>query len=107
MMAASAPPESFFPIVEALFQQQRSWAGADDTVAALGAIALQAGFTQETFEAALRNQQLLDRLNAQDDAAPAALRRQLDADALINAQMYRGLPAVGQIATSLTPLLRA
>jgi protein-disulfide isomerase len=107
MMARSAPTENFFPIIEVLFQQQRSWAGSSDPVAALRAIALQAGLTQEAFEAALRNQQLLDRLSAQGDRAQRRFGANSTPTLYVNAQMFRGALTFPQIESVLTPLLRA
>jgi protein-disulfide isomerase len=107
MMARCAPAERFYPILDVLFQQQRSWAGASDPVAALGQIALQAGFTRESFEACLRNQQILDRLSAQTDRAARRFGVNSTPTIFINGQMFRGALRVEQIEAIVSPMLRA
>ncbi len=64
MLARCAPEEQFFPMVSVLFEQQISWATAQDKKAALLQIAKLAGFTQESFDACLTNQKLLDDVTA-------------------------------------------
>lgn len=64
MLAHAAPNDKFFEMVDLLFDQQEKWAYVDDPVSALLAIAKQVGFTQETFELTLKNQALLDGVNA-------------------------------------------
>ncbi len=67
MLAHAAPNNNFFPMVDLLFTQQDKWAFVDDPVSALLALSKQVGFTQETFELALKNQALLDGVNAVKD----------------------------------------
>ncbi|MBB3930587.1 protein-disulfide isomerase [Kaistia hirudinis] len=67
MLAHAAPNDKFYPMVDLLFDQQQNWAFVDNPVPALFNIAKQVGFTQETFELALKNQALLDAVNAIKD----------------------------------------
>jgi protein-disulfide isomerase len=69
MLARCAPKEQFFPLVDVLFKQQREWAAAQDPRPPLLQIAKLAGFTQESFEACLKNQQVLDNVMAVRDKA--------------------------------------
>lgn len=64
MLAHAAPNNNFYPVVDLLFDQQEKWAFVEEPVPALLALAKQVGFTQETFELALKNQALLDAVNA-------------------------------------------
>jgi protein-disulfide isomerase len=64
MMARCAPDQRYFPLADMLFSQQREWAGSDKPLDDLLAIARQAGFTQESFEACLKNQAIYDGINA-------------------------------------------
>ncbi len=64
MLARCAPEDQYFPFVSVLFEQQVSWATAQDKRAALLQMAKLAGFTQESFEACLTNQKLLDDVSA-------------------------------------------
>lgn len=60
-LARCAPGDNgFFGMVDLLFETQPTWINADDRAAALLTLATQAGFTQESFEACLANQDILD-----------------------------------------------
>jgi protein-disulfide isomerase len=54
MVARCAPKEKYFPLVDVLFKTQQTW--VPNPLEGLKAIALQAGFTEETFTACLNNQ---------------------------------------------------
>jgi protein-disulfide isomerase len=60
MLARCAPEGQYFPLVSALFKNQITWVTADDARGALLQMSKLAGFTQESFEACLTNQKLLD-----------------------------------------------
>lgn len=62
MLARCAPQDKFYPMVGVLFQQQSNWARAEDARGALLQISKLAGFTQESFEECLKNQELLDKV---------------------------------------------
>jgi protein-disulfide isomerase len=64
MLARCADKQFYFPMTDVLFKQQDVWARADDPRPPLLQIAKLAGFTQESFEACLKNQELLDNVNA-------------------------------------------
>ncbi len=52
MLARCAGPDKYYPMVETLFNQQQKWA-VRNPIEPLMAIAKQAGFTQQTFEACI------------------------------------------------------
>jgi protein-disulfide isomerase len=56
--------DKYFPFVSALYVTQKSWATANDPMAALLQVSKQAGFTKDSFEKCLRNQAALDEINA-------------------------------------------
>lgn len=62
MLARCAPQDKYYPLVSALFEQQESWARAADARPPLLQLAKLAGFTQESFDACLSNQALLDKV---------------------------------------------
>lgn len=64
MLARCAPDNQYYPFVSMLFKQQETWATAQDARAALLQMSKLAGFSQESFEACLTNQKLLDDVNA-------------------------------------------
>ncbi len=63
MVARCAPKERFFAMIDLLFEHQSSWAFVQDPVTALRDLVKQAGFTEESFNACLRNQEILDGVN--------------------------------------------
>jgi protein-disulfide isomerase len=60
MLARCAPDGQGPALVSALFKSQMTWATAQDARGALLQMSKLAGFTQESFEACLTNQKLLD-----------------------------------------------
>ena len=73
MLARCAPEESFFPIVDLLFEHQKEWAFVDDPATALLNLVKQAGFTPDSFKACLTNQKILDGVTAVKDRAAEKL----------------------------------
>lgn len=63
MIARCSTEERYFPLVSVFFKTQRQWAGSDKPLEEILAIARQAGFTQESFEACLKDQKIYDGLN--------------------------------------------
>ncbi|RUX07179.1 DsbA family protein, partial [Mesorhizobium sp. M8A.F.Ca.ET.023.01.1.1] len=59
-MLARCAKDNYFPMVDVLFRQQANWVGVSNTKDALLQISKLAGFTQESFEACLTDQKLLD-----------------------------------------------
>ncbi len=56
MIARAAPKESYFPLIDVYFDTLQTW--AQDPATGLLNIAKQAGFTQEKFDATLRDEKL-------------------------------------------------
>jgi protein-disulfide isomerase len=63
-MLARCSDDRYFPMVDVLFKQQRDWASVQDARSALLQISKLAGFSQESFEACLTDQKLLDDVRA-------------------------------------------
>lgn len=57
MLARCAPEDKYFPLIDVYFEQQKSWA-AGNPRDELFKIAQLAGFTNESFEACLKNEQV-------------------------------------------------
>ncbi len=68
-LARCAPAERYFPIVDLLFDTQRNWAFGEDPKTALFNTVKQAGFTQASFEACLKDQKIVDGINWVKDRA--------------------------------------
>ncbi len=105
MLARCAPDDKFFPMVEVLMQQQQNWARAEDARTALLNIAKLAGFTQETFEACLTNQQLVDDVNTVKNKAVQEFGVTSTPTFLINGNRYSGNMSVDQMSALIDSLL--
>jgi protein-disulfide isomerase len=62
MIARCAPKEKYFPLVEVYFKTQQKW--VPNPLEGLKEIALQAGFTEETFMACLNNKDVAEKIFA-------------------------------------------
>ena len=60
MLARCAPSDRYFPIVDLLFDKQSDWAFVSEPKSALLDLMKQAGFSQDSFDACLTNQEILD-----------------------------------------------
>jgi protein-disulfide isomerase len=69
VLARCEPKERFFPLVDLMFDHQSEWAFVPNPVLALQDLLKQAGFTQESFQACLTNQPILDGVNWVQDRA--------------------------------------
>jgi protein-disulfide isomerase len=98
MLARCAPEGQYFPMVDMLFEQQSSWAAAQDARGALLQISRMAGFTQESFEACLTNQELLDDVNEVRQKAAEEFEVQSTPTFLINGQRYAGNMSIEQMS---------
>ena len=63
-MLARCSKDNYFPMVDVLFKQQANWAAAENAKDALFQLSKLAGFTQESFNACLTDQKLLDQVRA-------------------------------------------
>lgn len=105
MLARCAPEDKYFPMVEVLFQQQMDWATAKDAKGELLRIAKLAGFTQESFNACLTNQKLLDQINASRDKATNEFGVDATPTFFINGKKYAGDMSIEQMSAIIDPLL--
>lgn len=105
MLARCAPEAQYFPMVDVLFTQQQIWATAEDARAALLQIARLAGFTQESFEACLTNQKLLDDVNSVRTKAADQFGVNSTPTFLINGKRYSGEMSIEQMSAIIDPLL--
>ncbi|MCV9963162.1 DsbA family protein [Pararhizobium sp. BT-229] len=90
MLARCAPEGQYFPMVSMLFKQQETWAAAQNGRDALLQMSKLAGFTQESFEACLTNQKLLDDVNATMQKGAKDYSVQSTPTFFINGKQYSG-----------------
>lgn len=107
MLARCEGGAKYFPIVDLLFQQQRNWAYAEKPVDALQALMRQAGFSQERFEACLRDQNLLQGVNAVKNQAADKLKIDSTPTFFINGQRHAGNLSIEDVERIIKPMLEA
>lgn len=105
MLARCAPDDKFFPMVDVLMRQQANWARAQDAASALFDISKLAGFTQESFEACLTNQKLVDDVNAVRKKAAEEFGVNSTPTFLINGKRYPGNMSVETMSALIDSLL--
>ena len=98
MLARCAPEGQYFPMVSALFKSQMTWATAEDGRAALEQMAKLAGFTQESFQACLTNQKLLDDVNTVREKAANEFGVNSTPTFFINGKRYAGEMSVADMS---------
>ena len=99
MLARCAPEGQGFPLVSALFKSQMTWATAADARGALLQMSKLAGFTQETFEACLTNQKLLDDVLKVRETGGKDFGVDSTPTFFINGQRYAGGMSVEEMST--------
>ncbi len=101
MLARCADEEFYFPMVDVLFKQQANWSRAEDPRGPLLQIAKLAGFTQESFEACLKNQELLDNVNTIRKTAAEEFGVTGTPAFFINGEKYSGRTSVEDMSAAI------
>jgi protein-disulfide isomerase len=105
MLARCAGPDKYFPLIETLFSKQRDWV-VQRPLAPLLAIARQAGFTEESFNECLKNQQVLEGIEATRTKATQKFAVQSTPTFFINGKQYRGVMPIEEIEKQIAPYLK-
>jgi len=105
MLARCAPENKYYPMVDVLFDKQKDWAFVKNAREPLENIAKLAGFTQESFEACLTNQKLLDDINAVRERGSSEFGVDATPTFFINGKKYSGAMSVEQMSAIIDPLL--
>ena len=104
-MLARCADDKYSAMVDVLFKQQRSWATVDNAREALLQIARLAGFSQESFEACLTNQQLLDDVRAVRTRGANDFGIDATPTFFINGNKYSGALKVAEMSAIIDSLL--
>jgi protein-disulfide isomerase len=107
MLAHCAGEGKFHPMVDLLFSTQQTWARTDKPVDALLGIVRQTGFTQESFESCLKNQQIYDGVNAVRTRGMEKFRIDSTPTFFINGRKYTGALSPQELEKIIEPLLKA
>ncbi len=104
-MLARCADDKYFSMIDVLFQQQNNWAFVENAQGALLQIARLAGFSQESFEACLTNQELLDQVNAVHQRAVDDFKVRSTPTFFINGNTYPGALTVAEMSAIIDGLL--
>jgi len=105
MLARCGGKERYFPMVETLFQQQRTWA-VQRPLQPLMAISKQAGLSEAGFNECLKNQQVLDGIEAERKRAAEKLNVQSTPTFFVNGKQLRGSATLADFEKEMAPYLK-
>ncbi|BCG81583.1 MULTISPECIES: DsbA family protein [Mesorhizobium] len=104
-MLARCAKDNYFPMVDVLFRQQANWVGVSNTKDALLQISKLAGFTQESFEACLTDQKLLDDVRSVQKRGANEFKVDSTPTFFINGKTYKGAMSIEEMSAIIDPLL--
>jgi len=97
--------DKYFALIDTLFRQQRQWA-VEKPLPPLLAIAKQAGFTEQSFNTCLANQQVLDGIESIRQRAVDKFKVQSTPTFFINGTSYPGALSIDEMAKVIDPYLK-
>jgi protein-disulfide isomerase len=106
MLAHCAGDGKYFPMVDLLFAQQKAWTQTDKPVDVLLSLVKQAGFTQETFEACLKNQSIYEGVNAVRKTGTEKFKVDSTPTFFFNGRKATGNLTAQQLEALIEPLLK-
>ncbi len=108
MLARCAGKDKFMAIVETLFAKQADWVVAEPKLAVerLRAIARQFGFTEDSFDQCLANQQVLNGIQEVRDRAAEKLGVNSTPTFFVNGKKLTGDQSIDALAKEIDPYLK-
>lgn len=107
MLARADGNAKYYPVTDLLFDTQKTWAFTDKPLNALAQIMRQAGFSQEKFEATLRDQKLYDAVNAVKNRGAQAFKIESTPTFFVNGQRVPGAVSIEELEKIMKPILGA
>ncbi len=104
-MLARCASDNYFPMVDVLFKQQSNWVTAENAKDALFQLSKLAGFTQESFNACLTDQKLLDQVRAVQKRGADEFKVDSTPTFFINGKTYKGAMSIEEMSAIIDPLL--
>lgn len=104
-MLARCSNDNYFPMVDVLFKQQQNWAAAQNAKDALLQISKLAGFSQESFEACLTDQKLLDDVRAVQKRGSDEFKVDSTPTFFINGNTYKGALTIAEMSAIIDGML--
>jgi protein-disulfide isomerase len=106
MLARCADKDKYFSIIDLFFGTQRDWV-VPNPLQPMFNIAKQAGYNEETFNACLKNQQILDGIQNVRDHAAKALNVESTPTFFINGKRVVGDVSIEEMEKEIKPFLKA
>ena len=107
MLAEAAGPTNYHNVLSTYFKTQATWAASQTPRDAILEIAKQLGFTQETFDAALTNQELFTGMEALREQALNEFALAGTPTFYVNGKTLTGDKTLEQLAAEIDPLIPA
>jgi protein-disulfide isomerase len=104
-MLARCAGDKYYPMLDAIFDQQKSW--AQDPYQGFLRIARQAGFTQESFETCLKDSKLAEQIQQVAQRGNTEFKVESTPTFFINGKRYVGGMSVAELEKILEPLLKS
>lgn len=105
LLAEAAGAEKYHQVVDTYFATQATWGIAEKPRDALLAVAKQLGFTDETFDAALANQELFEQLKVMQEQAANEFKLEGTPTFYINGKQLTGDKSLEELKAEIDPLL--
>ncbi|HTJ58594.1 MAG TPA: DsbA family protein [Devosiaceae bacterium] len=105
MLAEIAGPDHFYNVIDTFYDNQDKWVSSDKPKDAIEAIALQLGFTADSFNQALTNQEIPKEIQAARDQAVNDFQVSGTPTFFINGKQFVGEQTIDQLTAAIDPLL--
>jgi protein-disulfide isomerase len=106
MLARCAGPDKYYPLIETLFAQQQKWA-VKEPLPPLLAIAKQAGFTQQSFEACVNDKDLLAKVQQTRNRGQQKFKVDATPTFYINGERFPGALSIEDLDKAIAPLIKS
>lgn len=107
MLAEAAGPTNYHNVLSTYFRTQNTWATSQTPRDAILEVAKQLGFTQETFDAALTNQDLFTGMEAVREQALNDFGLSGTPTFYVNGKTLTGAKTLDELAAAIDPLVPA
>lgn len=107
MLAEAAGEPQYHMVIETFFRTQNQWAASDKPRDAILAIAKQLGFTDQSFDAALTNQDLFTKMEAMREQALNEFKLEGTPTFYINGKQLTGDKTLDELKAEIDPLVPA
>ncbi len=105
MLAEIAGPDQYYTVIDTFYDNQDKWVPSQTPKDAIQAIALQLGFTPDSFGQALTNQELPKGIQAQRDQASNDFKVTGTPTFYVNGKQMVGEQTIEALSAAIDPLL--